>query len=345
MTPVKPDDPNIGYAGYVRKEIVALPGNPESKVMRFNRVLEMPGTGYRWDNPGARIRFRTDATTLEAVLNYNEKHQSKTARNSVGVYSVDGIFKPEWTFRTHEAAVQRQPETVQAPLVGGGAGAFHDYEICLPYGDSVDFAGLKVNPEARFEPVKAAPPIRYVAYGDSVTQGFTAGAIDKTYPFLVAKEKGWEAINLGLGGRSSGSSPADAALLVSLKPEVITVLLGVNDWQGGVPVDRYRSNMEAFLAGLRAGLPETPIYLTTPLWVGPSWNPPGRKADLEEYRQVLRDIAAARKDPHLHVIEGPDLIDHDPSLFDRVAVHPNDAGFAMMAERLAEQIRDRGGKP
>jgi len=47
----------------------------------------------------------------------------------------------------------------------------------------------------------------------------------------------------------------------------------------------------------------------------------------------------------LHVIEGPDLIDQDPSLFSPVAVHPNDAGFAEMAERLKQQIRDPENQP
>jgi hypothetical protein len=46
-------------------------------------------------------------------------------------------------------------------------------------------------------------------------------------------------------------------------------------------------------------------------------------------------------DANLHLAGGPDLIAHDAALFDAVAVHPNDKGFAEMAERLAEQIRQK----
>lgn len=345
LTNIPPEDSKIEYAGYVYKELVVPPDQPDAKVARFDRLLDMPGTGYRWDNPGARIRFRTDATTIAARLNYSELHQSKTARNGIGVWSVDGVFKPEWSFRSRDQAVRRGPETVEVILSNGIAGGFHDFEIVLPYGDSVDFAGLKVNPEARFEPTRARPAIRYVAYGDSITHGFSASAVNKSYPFLVGQAKGWETINLGFGGRSSFPAPTDAAVITSLKPDVVTVLLGVNDWNGGVSLAVYRKNMEAFLDNLRAAQPETPVYLLTPLWVGPGWNPPGKKTELENYRQVLRDIAAARGDPNLHLIEGTELIDPDLSLFDRVPLHPNDAGFVMMAGRLAQKLNSLKTQP
>ncbi|MFA4944296.1 MAG: SGNH/GDSL hydrolase family protein [Lentisphaeria bacterium] len=345
LRPVAPDDPRVEYAGYVRKEIVPSPDQPGAKLARFDRILEMAGTGYRWDNPGVSIRFRTDATTVEADLHYSDRHQSKTARNGSGVWAVDGALKPAQAFQTRAAGVQRAPESVTVALAGGEAPGFHDYEIFLPYGDAVDFAGLRVNPEARFEAAKPEPAVRYVAYGDSITHGFTASAVDKTYPFLVGRKKGWRTINLGLGGRSSGFSPSDAGVVGALKPTLVTVLLGVNDWQGGVPLERYRANLEGFLTRFRVAQPETPLYLITPLWVAPAWNPPAKTADLEQYRQVLRDLAAARQDPNLHLIEGPALIDHDPALFDRVAVHPNDKGFAMMAERLAQQLDNPERRP
>jgi len=343
LTTVAPDDPMIDFAGYVHKELIAAPDNPDRKLVRFDRTLDMPGTGYRWDNPGVCIRFRTDATTIEAFLNYNELHQSKTARNGAGACSVDGVIKPEHAFQSQARSVLRSPELVRVDLSPGRVQApvFHDYEIFLPYADSVDFAGLKVNPEARFEPMKARAATRYVAYGDSITQGFAASTIDNTYPFLIGKAKGWETIDLGFGGRSSFPAPADADVLASLKPEVVTVLLGVNDWMGNVPLERYGANMEKFLSTLRAALPQTSVYLLTPLWVPPNWShPSGQENDLDFYRQILRDIVAAGNDPNLHLIEGPDLIDPDASLFDRVAVHPNDDGFAMMAERLATQMEE-----
>lgn len=341
------DDPSIGYSGYVHMELIStelrvfgLAGPRTTKFARFDRLLDIPGKGYRWDNPGVRIRFRTDATRVGALLRFNELHTSASARNSNGIYLIDGVTQPGWTFKTKATTPKRGVEYVGIQMPAPTAPGFHDYEIVLPYGDSVEFLSADVNLTAKMQPPPAAPALRYVAYGDSVTHGFTASAIDKTYPYLVASKMGWQLINLGLGGRSSNVS--DAHVLKTLKADVITVLMGVNDWQGGGPVERYRKNMNGFFDALRAVQPTVPIYFITSLWVPPAWSPKSQIADLEAYRQAAREIVLARQDPNLHLIEGLDLIDHDPALFDKVAVHPNDQGFAQMGERLAKQLQQPG---
>ncbi|HSI08689.1 MAG TPA: GDSL-type esterase/lipase family protein [Rariglobus sp.] len=332
---ISPDNPLLKYGGYVNKEVVA--STDGTKVLRFDRTIDMPSKGYRWDNPGVTIQFRTDATEIEAVLDYTSLHTSTSARNAVGVYSIDGVFKREWSFKSRQRDVFRQPETVVLSLTPETPGV-HDYQLYLPYGDSVDFAGLRLPAAAKLEAAAAKPMPRYVAYGDSITHGFSSSRISKTYPFLVGQSKGWETINLGLGGRSS--TPDDGKLVASLKADVITVLMGANDWQVGVPVERYRSNMTVFLNNIRSKQAGVPIYLITSLWVNDSWKPAGKVADLEAYRQVLRELVATLKDPHLHLLEGPELIDTDPKLYDQAPIHPSDAGFAMMAERMAQKISD-----
>ena len=304
---------------------------------RFDRVLDIPGKGYRWDNPGARVGFRTDATKVKALLYFNELHTSASARNSLGLAVIDGAGQRKVEiFHTKVMTTKRAPETVEVVMSAGAAG-FHDYELILPYGDSVDFLGVEVNAEAKFEAPPERPATRYVAYGDSITHGFAASAVDKSYAFLVAEKNGWQLINLGLGGRAS--NVADAKVVAAMKGDVISVFMGANDWQGGGPLERYRSNMMGFFDVIRAAQPNVPIYFITSLWVAPSWNPKGQVADLESYRKVAREIVAARKDANLHLVEGLDLIDHDAALFDAVAVHPNDKGFAQMGERLATQMR------
>src|SRR4051812_5032595 len=85
MRVVGPEDAMIGYSDCVHLELVASPLDGAAKVARFDRVLDIPGKGYRWDNPGARVRFRTDATNVKARLYFNELHTSTSARNSLGL--------------------------------------------------------------------------------------------------------------------------------------------------------------------------------------------------------------------------------------------------------------------
>lgn len=329
---VPPDAPQIFCSSLVRLEHLTDPASPTGKTARFDRILDMPGKGYRWDNPGALISFRTDADKVGVILHFSDRHISSSARNPAGRYRIDGVNRPEWTFRTTQTDVLRSPETVIAELRSPSPRTFHTYELILPYGDAVEFQGLRLPDNARLENFPKQQKPRYVAYGDSITQGFTASEESKTYAFLLAEKKGWQLLNMGFGGRSS--TPSDGPVIASLDPAVVTVLMGGNDWQGGVPVETYRSRMQDFLSGLRRGNPTLPVFLITPLWVPPSWRPEKAVADLEEYRRVLRELVVSLADPHLHLIEGPDLIDHDPALLDSVVVHPNDRGFAQMAERL-----------
>ncbi len=46
-------------------------------------------------------------------------------------------------------------------------------------------------------------------------------------------------------------------------------------------------------------------------------------------------------DAALRLVEGPELIDADETYFDPVLVHPNDAGFAQLATRLAERLEPK----
>lgn len=333
---VPPDDARISYSDYVHMEFVPSPLDPAAKLARFDRLIDMNGKGYRWDNPGTRVRFRTNATSVKALLYFNELHISTSARNNNGIYLIDGVSKPDWYFHATIPGIKRDTETVTVTMNAGAKG-FHDYELVMPYGDSIDFQGVQVNADAQFEASTPRPAKRYVAYGDSITHGFTSSSVDKSYAYLVAQKNGWQIINLGLGGRAS--TPADGEVVASLKGDIISVFMGANDWQIGIPPERYRTNMMAFFDALRAAQPNVPIYYITSLWVAPSWDPKGKVADLEAYRQVAREIVAARKDANLHIVEGPELIDHELNLFDSTPVHPNDAGFAQMGARLASQMQ------
>ena len=326
------DDPRLEYSDYVNKKLVRTQeGKPR---VRFDRVLQH-GRNYNKDNPGARLRFRTDAKSITVHLFYNELHTSPSARNGVGVWRIDGRGRPEWQFNTKEKRTKRAPEKVSVILPADGK--FHDYEIILPYGDAVDVDGIEVNDGAKFAAPAPRPAYRVVFHGDSVTHGHTASRIDRTYPWLVGEKKKWQIINIALGGlSSSGLQPAAVA---SIPMDKLVVMIGVNDWQGGRPPAAYAGSVVKFLQEFRRRCPKTPVTLITPLWVGPKWRPGTVKFELPEYRSAVKEAVGKLNDPLLQIIDGDTLIDHDAKkYFTPVAVHPNDAGFAQLAERLARQL-------
>lgn len=333
---VPADDKRLEYSDYANIEFIANPDKPNRAIARMSRPLNSPWKGYNWDNPGARLRFRTNAKDVTARLIFSDKHISNSARNANGVYRIDGKSSPDWTLRSRDRKTKREVENLDLRLPVPKDGAFHDYEIIMPYGDAIDVAGVSVSDGAEFQTPTPRPKRRCAIYGDSVTQGFTASSVDQTYAFRLAELKKHQLVNLGIGGRSSRAS--DGNVVGKIPCDQLVVLMGVNDWQGGKPLDTYKKNMSEFIVNFRKHQKDTPICFVTPLWVPPAWRPKRVTNPLEAYRQVLRDVVKNAADPNITLVEGPELIDHDPKLFDRVAVHPNDAGFNMMAQRLAKHL-------
>jgi len=96
--------------------------------------------------------------------------------------------------------------------------------------------------------------------------------------------------------------------------------------------------MKFFIINFRKLQKNTPIYFISPLWVPTIWQPEGANIKLEDYRKTLAEVVKKSNDPNIKFIDGSKLIDHDKKYFDRVAVHPNNIGFKMMAEQLAKEI-------
>ncbi|MBI4978861.1 MAG: lysophospholipase [Spirochaetes bacterium] len=329
------DDTRLSYSDYVRMAFVQSPSSPELNMARFDRIVDPGAKGYQWDNPGTRLRFRTDAATVTVQLYYNEKHVSTSARNPIGRYSIDGRSEDSWKFTSVQTKTVRTPETLLLTITAPSSG-MHDYDIIMPYGDSVSVLGVTTVDSARFETPPARPAKRLVAYGDSITHGFTASEVTKSYAYLFAQKKNWQIVNMGIGGRSA--SPNEGTLVGQQNGDVVSILIGVNDWQGGRSIASFKVNIEGFLKNLRTAQPLVPLVIITPLWVPASWKPASAKLDLEEYRAALREIVTALNDTNIKLVDGTALIDHDDKYFDKVAVHPNDDGFAMMAERLAAAV-------
>lgn len=324
---------NLEYSDYAALDFIK---QENKKIARMHRPLQSPRKGYNWDNPGARLRFKTNAKNIVVHLIYNSKHISTSARKPIGIYFIDGKSNPKWTYSSLSRKTLRPVENIDLKLAVPNDNKSHTYEIIMPYGDSVDVAGISVSQAAKLSTPRLRPKFRCAIYGDSVTQGFTAKSIAETYAFRLAQKKNWQLINLGIGGRSSNSY--DGSILGKIKFDLLIVLMGVNDWQGGRPVSVYKKRMKGFISNFRKPQKKTPIYFITPLWVPSPWQPKNAKFKLEAYRQALREVVKESNEPNIKLIEGPELIDHDKKYFDHIAVHPNDAGFKIMAERLAEKI-------
>jgi lysophospholipase L1-like esterase len=328
FTAIPADDPLVQVTDSAR--VVRTP-----ETVKMDRFIQADG-GFQHDNPGARIRFRTDADRVSARLIFTDLHSRQDAVNSKGLYAVDGqmagSFQRDGSLS--EVTVSFPQNDEKKP---------REYELIMPYGDSVEFAGLSIS-NGKLLPATIRPAFKYVAFGDSITHGFRAEDVSKTYPFIIGEKMKCQVVNMGFGSR--GTVPSDGQAIAACKGDLISILIGFNDFYKNKPLENYERDIKMLIQEIRIVQPDTPVFLITPLWSSePAWAASKIGLTLEDYRGAVRRVVAESKDTNLHLIDGLSLMDHRLEVTTD-GIHPNDQGFAQIAERLsvrlAGQIRTTG---
>ena len=281
---------------------------------RFSRPT-VDGNGLETTNPGARVRFATYGPAW-VYLNYTALVTRQEQYADVGSIEIDGA--EDSTFGSPAGTGTPARVIVSIP----SDGTVHAVSIAMPYSASVDFLGAT----GLVQPILSAPPIRYVAAGDSITQGFYASCTAQSWPYQVALVNNWQIVNHGYAGR--GCEPRDGTTIAKLAPDLISYLIGYNDFAAQVPLELFRADFAAFIGNLRAAT-RAPLYCVTPIY-----SPDYAAIALESYRQVIRDVVAGANDPLTMVVEGLDLMPADDALLVD-GVHPNDEGSTLLSANFA----------
>ena len=197
--------------------------------------------------------------------------------------------------------------------------------------------------------------LRYVALGDSYTIGTATRTEGERWPNQLVervREAGAQrelhlVANLGVNGFTS-RDVIDVQLprLDQLRPDVISLLVGVNDVVRGVPALTYAANVNLILDALvgrvggdRVFAVTTPDYTVTPQ--GAAYGDPGaRSAAIAEFNDIISGAARARgvavvdiRDISLEAAEDPSLVAGD-------GLHPSSAQYARWVERIAPVVGD-----
>lgn len=187
-------------------------------------------------------------------------------------------------------------------------------------------AGVRVvRIEGDVEP--APPQPRWLAYGDSITEGWVTSTPAQAWPAVAGRALGLDAINMGYAGAARGEI-ASAEHVAELPGDVITVAHGTNCWTRTPHTPgMVAEGLRGFLDVVRSGHPETPIVVVSPI-VRPDAEETANRlgATLADLRRAIEDVATERNDVDL--VAGRDLVRAD-QLPD--GIHPGDEGHAAIA--------------
>lgn len=191
------------------------------------------------------------------------------------------------------------------------------------------------------------PPVRYVALGDSYTIGTSVDPPERWPDQLVALVPALDLVaNLGVDGFTSRDLiELELPRLAGVRPDLVSVLVGVNDVVRGVPEASYRANVEHILEAVLALVPAgrafvvtTPDYTVTPAGAryGDSEE---RAAGVRAINAIITELAAARGvavvDIHGLSLRAAD----DRSLVATDGLHPSGAQYASWVDLIVPIVR------
>jgi acyl-CoA thioesterase-1 len=187
--------------------------------------------------------------------------------------------------------------------------------------------------------------MRYVALGDSYTIGTGVAAADRFPEQLVraTPELGLELVaNLGVNGFTTADLIRDELpQLHGLAPDVVTLLIGVNDVVQGIPTATYGSNVAEILDVLGARLPadrivtiSIPDYTVTP--AGGDYGDPADQHDgIVAANAMMARLAGERGIAFVDIFDLSLRVAVDRSLVAGDGLHPSGAQYRLWVERLA----------
>ncbi len=189
--------------------------------------------------------------------------------------------------------------------------------------------------------------LRYVALGDSYTIGTAIDEPDR-WPNQLARRLPQLSLvaNLGVNGFTS-QNVIDLELprLEGLRPDFVSLLIGVNDVVQGVPPARYRENLarilDALLARVAPGqvvVVTTPDYTVTP--AGADFgNPAVQSAAIRAFNGILSQVAAERGVTVVDIYDLSLRAATDRTLVAGDGLHPSGAQYALWVARIGPAVQ------
>lgn len=292
---------------------------------------------------GCAVVLRTDSPRVTLMIERLRHHQPIPCGIALEVERADG-----W-HQVHSEDLRERDGDLAVGLPTGleRGGDLRTVWIWLPLISTCVIAGVKVTEGARGEAAPLPEP-RWLAIGDSLTQGFSVQSPLQNWVHRLSRRWNLPVYNLGVGGLKIEPAVFSAAL-AARHYDLVTIALGSNhSWREsdvGVAAERAAELAELALAGGHRRI----------VWLLPPWKPCEDGKGPPDFSGVLLDratgeragrVRAALKErlstyvPRLELVE--DLMPHDHRLLPD-GLHPQALGFARFAECFAEKLAGKLG--
>jgi lysophospholipase L1-like esterase len=238
------------------------------------------------------------------------------------------------------------PNTLGGVLFSEGH-FFHDLQVQVTY-EHEDLFPWKPTPPPHaltrsLQKLRAQKPLKVVALGDSITEGYNASGFSKcaappyqpAYPQLVAAILGKRfgapvtLANFGLAGAKASLGFTQLPKVKAENPDLITIAFGMNHSD---KAPDFEETMRKLLAAVQEACPEADVVLVSPM----TQKPPGEK--FLGYRDALAKLVTTNvamadvTTPWLEILKRKPFSDLSGNNIN----HPNDLGHRLYAWIISE---------
>lgn len=177
-------------------------------------------------------------------------------------------------------------------------------------------------------------------YGDSYTLGTGATDPANRWSSIICADRGWREFNPsvnGLGFVNNRSAASDLpALIVEQRPDLVVVTMGLNDnFSYARGADRIRQAIDDDLDRLARELPDARIVVVEPFWYTDE-RPESVELIIGWVRDAAERIGADWVPGASRWLEG------HPEWMAADGLHPNDDGYAELAQRMDAELARLG---
>lgn len=185
----------------------------------------------------------------------------------------------------------------------------------------------------------------YVAIGDSVTAGVGVTTYTESYPYLIASnlskdtQSTIELIPFAIPGiRSEYVMGYFLEPIVESNPDVITLLIGINDIHGNVPTAKFKEHYQTILTTLTDKTDAT-IYAINIPYIGTKdlIQQPYRfyfNFRTQEYNEVIKELASQYNVTYVDLYSSHQKQSLDTTYYAQDFFHPNAVGYSFWAQSI-----------
>lgn len=286
----------------------------------------------------AEIRFVTDAPLSKLTL-YSDGHHEYAF-----VYYGD-FFVAEHCINPHETLMieLKHPEHLDGlNLADPQRFAPNVWRVRLSGTHRVHFVNLDTGTYAARAPKKnETPALRWLAYGSSITQGFSASRLANPWTQLAAQELRADLLNLGFGGSCHAEPALSDYMAEELEWNLCTLELGINLVDKPITQEEFRSRVTYMLQRLTSTHPDAKIVIITPFFTLQDLTKTKGAQDLhflEDFRASLRAVVSdCSQKKKIYLIEGEELLNRWDGLSSDLC-HPSDFGHALIAKSFVQSL-------